>query len=157
MTTTEYRDQPIARPFDPRRTHSSRTKSRPVVRWVARALLLALLLPGPGISTPALAAPCPGTAEATLNLAGVFSFTSIGPSAPLIDLIGTGCAGAFKGDATGCSVVVTAPFPLLRATWPNTMARTEDPTGGCSFMCQNGDCVVRNNGLPVELLHFGVE
>jgi hypothetical protein len=32
-----------------------------------------------------------------------------------------------------------------------------DTTGGCIFMCTSGDCRVGNDGLPVELLQFGVE
>jgi hypothetical protein len=32
-----------------------------------------------------------------------------------------------------------------------------DAVGGCIFMCASGDCRVGNDGLPVELLQFGVE
>jgi hypothetical protein len=32
-----------------------------------------------------------------------------------------------------------------------------DAVGGCIFMCTSGDCRVGNDGLPVELLQFGVE
>jgi hypothetical protein len=35
--------------------------------------------------------------------------------------------------------------------------RTSDPMGGCVFMCASGDCRVGNEGLPVDLLSFGVE
>ncbi len=43
------------------------------------------------------------------------------------------------------------------ARWPSTTARIGDSTGGCIFKCSSGDCKVDQNGLPVELLHFGVE
>lgn len=69
----------------------------------------------------------------------------------------TGCtagAGAAKyGDVMTCSGFSSS----LRAKWTHTVARENDSTGGCLFMCTSGDCFVGNNGLPVELLHFAVD
>ncbi len=57
---------------------------------------------------------------------------------------------------TGHSTPVLS-FNWLLATWPDTGIRTMDAVGGCLFMCSTGDCRVGSDGLPVELLHFGVE
>lgn len=73
----------------------------------------------------------------------------------------TGCtAGQVSGDAVSCALVTTNTNSLgnfFRAIWASGAARTNDSAGGCSFMCGTGDCRVGMNGLPVELLHFGVE
>ena len=78
----------------------------------------------------------------------------------LHDFIGTaGCTTQYFGAATGCRALRhgAARAAALFATWPSTGARTMDSTGGCEFMCAGGTCQVLNNGLPVELLEFGVE
>ncbi len=42
--------------------------------------------------------------------------------------------------------------------WAVATTRTMYPSAGCSFMCPGGDCFLRGtDGLPVELMHFGVE
>ena len=61
------------------------------------------------------------------------------------------------GAVSQCFVQNATILAELEAYWPNTAARTGDASGGCSFMCQFGNCFVDNMGLPVELLHFGVE
>ncbi len=73
----------------------------------------------------------------------------------------TGCtSGIAQGAAVLCARVTgssSSSFNVLRAQWVSSAARNGDSTGGCSFMCASGDCFVGNNGLPVELLRFGVE
>ncbi len=73
----------------------------------------------------------------------------------------TGCTqGVPSGAATDChanTMSFVKTNNAFRVTWPSTGARLGDNTGGCAFMCTSGDCVVRNDGLPVELLSFGVE
>ncbi len=61
------------------------------------------------------------------------------------------------GDASSCQV--TPSYLGLRANWLSTAVRTMDPTGGCIFKCSAGakQCKVDRDGLPVELLSFGVE
>ncbi len=46
---------------------------------------------------------------------------------------------------------------FLQAVWPNGAAKAGDESGGCQFNCTGGSCFMGNNGLPVELLQFGVE
>jgi hypothetical protein len=72
----------------------------------------------------------------------------------------TGCtAGVPSGAATGCwaRTNMSTTDNSFSALWPNEVARMMDSTGGCIFMCASGDCRVGNDGLPVELLQFGVE
>jgi hypothetical protein len=46
----------------------------------------------------------------------------------------------------------------LVAKWPNSTVRDSDSVGGCLFMCNTvPNCRVGNDGIPVELLQFGVE
>lgn len=67
---------------------------------------------------------------------------------------------------TSCVAMVVAPATSCKSTyvtrktarWPSSAARIMDSVGGCSFTCASGgDCFVGNDGLPVELLGFGVE
>jgi len=96
--------------------------------------------------------PCQAiTFSATGSLAGVYFFP---PNSH------TGCtAGVPSGDAVQCrrTTAGTTYQNKFFASWPSTAARTMDATGGCIFMCASGDCRVGNDGLPVELLQFGVE
>lgn len=73
----------------------------------------------------------------------------------------TGCTnGVLLGNATSCNIqttLATSSLNAFLAAWGMTTTRTMDISGGCSFMCASGDCRVGNDGLPVELLRFGVE
>ncbi len=73
----------------------------------------------------------------------------------------TGCSpGLYAGAATYCfrhTLAPSGPGNQFFVRWPSVTARTMDDTGGCSFMCNTGNCRVGNDGLPVELLSFGVE
>ncbi len=73
----------------------------------------------------------------------------------------TACTGGMvSGAATMCQHATSAgsyPGNFFQATWPNTAARVTDATGGCSFLCGLQSCRVGRNGLPVELLSFGVD
>ncbi len=72
----------------------------------------------------------------------------------------TGCdQGAPSGAATGCEAVILpwGDSNKFWAWWPSTAARTGPNPGGCHFECATGDCFVGHDGLPVELLSFGVE
>ncbi len=106
-----------------------------------------------GFSYDAFAGPCPGALHKGSGNAG---YARTFPSAAA-----TGCtAGVPSGAATGCerrTYDSFSPSNHFSAVWPIGTARANDPTGGCSFMCDSGDCRVGNDGLPVELLQFGVE
>ncbi len=72
----------------------------------------------------------------------------------------TGCTGGMvSGDATSCARLTNSAAwaNFFIAKWASTSARTMDTTGGCVFVCNTGTCRVGNDGLPVELLRFGVE
>jgi hypothetical protein len=60
------------------------------------------------------------------------------------------------GAATSCYSTMRTAFV---ARWPYTPPRTTDSTGGCIFRANGGAnvCKVGRDGLPVELLQFGVE
>ncbi len=122
--------------------------------FAAAPLLCALVMP-----PPVSAQPCPGMVWAGLVNALVFTVPSQSPSHPLSILIGAGCAApTLIGDVDNCTAIKNHPASAqFVARWSNTNERTQDATGGCIFMCDGGTCVVRNDGLPVELLHFGVE
>jgi hypothetical protein len=67
-----------------------------------------------------------------------------------------GCtAGIPSGAAKSCVYFSNGPYRI--AYWPSLTARIVDTVGGCIFMCTSGDCRVGNDGLPVELLQFGVQ
>lgn len=73
----------------------------------------------------------------------------------------SGCTGGVaSGAATMCGRVTVATAPNaneFNARWANESARIADTMGGCVFMCTSYTCRVGNDGLPVELLGFGVE
>ena len=72
----------------------------------------------------------------------------------------TCAAGIPYGMATVCfkfTGTTDANSNALVARWPNITARLSDATGGCRFNCNVGSCRVGGDGLPVELLQFGVE
>lgn len=97
------------------------------------------------------AQPCPGmSAVGVVHVAynaGIPSTVSCAPGTPVGAAIM--CAHAQMFPTTAMNVLI--------AYWANTAARTMDAAGGCAFMCNTGDCHVGNNGLPVELLVFGLE
>ncbi len=105
-------------------------------------------------SSPAYALKCSAanhTGVSNLALAATFPTTAH-----------TGCTvGVPMGAAVSCvrlTMEVTYSYEnKFLAGWNSTNARLLDATGGCSFMCTSGDCFVGNDGLPVELLRFGVE
>lgn len=125
-------------------------------------LFLSLSLAAMGfVQVPAAAAqPCPGS-PIVISMIGVAKkFASVGmsPSRPIQAFIGTGCTFTKLGNATNCVSSVDASSSQLLAGWNSGTAAVADTTGGCRFNCQGGGtCVVRNDGLPVELLRFGVE
>ncbi len=83
---------------------------------------------------------------------------SAGTTGPLKDHIGGTCtSGIPTGAASNCVYAITPSFRSLHATWPMSTIRLADANGGCNFMCQTGNCFVGNDGLPVELLRFGIE
>ena len=75
----------------------------------------------------------------------------------------TGCTALPpSGAATLCNFKTWSPVSVRNnfvARWPSATARINDTTGGCRFACATppGGCRVGNDGLPVELLSFGVE
>ncbi len=146
-----------ARPSAPCRSHTSRPNGRPVLRGVSHVLLVALVLAGPGLTGPALSAPCPGLNGVNQGAGRAYTQATMTPSRPLFAIIGTGCVSVPQGDVTNCNRLTFTTLVLFEARWPSAAAREADATGGCSFMCQNGDCFVDKVGLPVELMHFGVE
>ena len=86
--------------------------------------------------------PCVGTPTTASSTAAIKSITA------------TGCdSGAPSGAANVCD----NGGSILLARWPSPAARAADSVGGCIFMCTGGDCRVGNDGLPVELLQFGVD
>ncbi len=109
------------------------------------------------IPAPAFAQPCPGIPSSGPNIARVYTKVTSSPTRPLSNFIGAGCATQLLGAATQCLAQIATLQARLRARWPSAQARLDDSTGGCRFVCPGGTCVVRNDGLPVELLSFGVE
>ncbi len=127
-----------------------------------RALALSTLVSLVAVSllaSPAYSQQCPGMHPVFPGAsAWQSSYLATSPTQPLKAFIGTGCTTQMIGTkVTACPINQDTNYADLGARWFNLVARTGDATGGCSFMCQNGDCVVRNDGLPVELLSFGVE
>lgn len=117
---------------------------------VATILLMVLMVVATA-SIPAAAVAGPGPCAATLNTG--FSASAIA-RAPAINLFMGSCTAAKVGPVVAFCTVISAGF---RARWSNLAARTGDSTGGCSFMCGANSCFVGNDGLPVELLGFGVD
>lgn len=84
-----------------------------------------------------------------------------GTAANKLTFIGSGCTTVKVGGAnapTNCLYNNNTIFPTIAswvAFWPTN---PYDANAGCQFNCQNGSCFVRStDGLPVELLSFGVE
>lgn len=127
-----------------------------------RAALLAvsfLLLLVVGL--PSARAACPGGLVASTNYVQRTEFGSGSPSS-LFHFVGSGCTFMLLGAATDCTFSLNGAgtgyhLATLFARWEDTAARLGDAGGGCSFMCGGGDCFLGNDGLPVELLRFGVE
>jgi len=116
--------------------------------------LASIILLSPSATTTAAAGPGPCEADDPYA-SGAYAYAD-----SFLATVHTGCtAGVPSGAAIGC-IAVTNGAGLLNffaARWPSAAARTMDTTGGCIFMCTSGDCRVGNDGLPVELLQFGVE
>ncbi len=130
-----------------------KTTPATLLRRSAAMLVIASLHFGPASSASA-AGPCAANLHFGGNAAAVArSFAAA---------FHTGCTAASpSGAATQCNLTTNSGVPYfnaLVAVWPSAAARTNDPVGGCVFMCNNtGTCRVGNDGLPVELLHFAVE
>lgn len=121
-------------------------------RWSVTASAIV----GVFLALPVIAEAGPGPCAASFH----FAVANQANASVFPSTVHTGCtAGVPSGAATMC-IGNTAGSPGMNtfiAFWVNTVARTGDATGGCSFMCTSGDCRVGNDGLPVELLDFGVE
>lgn len=145
-------------------------------------LALSTLLAFGTFAGEAGAAQCPGTqtfvfmaalmrADMRSSLAG----SSITPGfvAPLHTFIGSaGCSTSKFGPVPPdqCVAVRFSGFPtgnpagnyktaFVWARWTESASSLwHAPSNGCVFMCPGGTCTVRaSDGLPVELMHFGVE
>ncbi len=131
------------------------TNTIPRIISTAATLALTLCLHG-----TAHAAACPGNHGVANSTAAVTSFIA-GGGGPLNQFILPSCSSSPVGTGIQCGggpLSDSNPLAVLMAQWPNPTARLADPSGGCSFMCPGGDCFVRGlDGLPVELLGFGVE
>ncbi len=98
-------------------------------------------------ASPAAAQPCGGTHAVSGRYASVRNPTVCIPTGVTV--------GQFVGDASTCVTYVSG---TRVAFWLNTAARLADDVGGCIFKCgPSTQCKVGNDGLPVELLHCGVE
>ena len=117
--------------------------------------LAALILLSPSATTTAAAGPGPCSANTQ------FYTQRYAIASNWAATVHTGCtAGVPSGAATNCIAITDHHMGggnLFAATWVSPTARTMDAVGGCIFMCASGDCRVGNDGLPVELLQFGVE
>lgn len=136
-----------------------RTGSNPCTRLPFLALgFLALLIPG-----LAGAVQCPGSMHSAAGtIAIAHSANTVGPADAAIHP-GT-CSHSAVGTMapTDCGVRHTHGFietAAFEARWPSAVARSAaGPYDGCSFMCGATTCFVRAaDGLPVELLTFGVQ
>ena len=125
-----------------------------------RSMTLAAAIAIAALAVPAvsLAAACPGTqagygasnADRQGNGSGTTA-TFVGPGF-------ASCMGTPVGAATMCAQINISGFFIdFNAKWPSTAARTMDAVGGCNFTCPGVSCRVGQNGLPVELLTFGVD
>ena len=114
-----------------------------------------------GLAARADAAACPhnnGT-TATSYYASVMAFSPGTLTTLFVQTTGPNvCNATLSGAANNCFQTWNAGMVVVfKAFWANAAARTGTGAGGCSFMCPGGDCFVDANGLPVELLSFGVE
>ncbi len=135
---------------------------RSLARWCSSvATGVALLL----IAPPADALTCPGVTPGD-STAVYINSTQTGAPGTIYAFVGAGCATAkfgtmqpalcqaHRGMFTGATVYFTAGF---RAMW-SSGAQTGTTMNGCTFICPGGTCQVRGvDGLPVELLSFGVD
>lgn len=111
----------------------------------------ALMTAGALMVSPAHAQPCGGSAIVDSDLASNFRSGVMATKSQCT-------AGSPVGAATNCFRTLSASVQHFVAYWPSSAARAGDATGGCVFMClTGGNCRVGNDGLPVELLQFGVE
>jgi len=111
---------------------------------------------------------CPGTDHGVNNNT---AFAYAGPAnTTTLSFFGTNCIPMIIGASyppSMCQVSggLTAGWVKWTAVWSNETMRTmAPPTAGCSFMCGYtgssfaNTCFVRgSDGLPVELMEFGVE
>ncbi len=116
--------------------------------------VFAALVPSVGWS-----ATCPGAYGNGMALTASFNGTD--SMVYKSTFISAGCSTVKVGGAnapTACNYNNNPSFPMFFG-WSGMWA-TAPSTGsaGCSFMCPGGSCFVRySDGLPVELLQFGVE
>lgn len=108
-------------------------------------------------STRGFAAPCPAVGDCGGNPFSAMQWgfnstvTALAPS-PVT-------ATVMCGAVVNCQFLYNSLFGFATATWASTSARLMDADGAC-VIYQNGmanACKVGPNGLPVELLQFGVE
>lgn len=113
-----------------------------------------------GTVTGAQAQVCPGTGGGTIERVAL----RVASPATATAFVGSGCAHTAVGvpasaGPSACSVNLNATRHLFVARWPSLVGRlAAGPDTGCRFVCPGGTCFVRaTDGLPVELLQFGVE
>lgn len=148
-------------------------KGARLCRSIACAASMVAML---GLSGVEAQAECWSAGGNRLNLGGVYDMRAIRqatsfntPAAIAFGL--ANCPGVIMNNAsatpfgtatyapTGCTRLVNASSARVTARWPSTTARTMAGTmAGCVFMCGSTTCRVQgSDGLPVELLGFGVE
>lgn len=115
------------------------------VTILAVAMLFWMAVPAVAASPCPAVGPCGGAPTATNRFAIQFGNTAVP----------TPTMAYHCGSATNCTQSSTA----ITALWMSTAARISDTTGGCIFSSNGGAnrCKVGQDGLPVELLQFGVE
>lgn len=116
------------------------------IRSSLAAAALLLLGAGPVSAQGPCAFGSGGSVFTTMRTAGVKNPT----------LYNTACTTAIYGPSA-CFKVNGSFGPLFIANWSGQSARTQDATGRCVFNCPGGSCVIRNDGLPVELEDFKVQ
>ncbi len=134
--------------------HTSETSRRPALQLMIAAIVLALYATIPSRAE----AQCAG-AMFEASYAAVHIWDS-SPAGPLRAHIGMSCSsGVPVAPADNCSALagISVTMAELRAFWPTSTLRIGDTVGGCNFACETGSCFVGSTGLPVELMHFGVE
>ncbi len=123
-------------------------------RWLPFATMICFM--SLAFASPAVAQPCPHSMAGGVGIVADASGT--GPTTNAFVGSGFNCTAQQLGAVANCQQVrYSNGFVNFIANWPSTAARTGDTTGGCQFNCPGGTCYVRNDGLPVELLQFGVE
>ncbi len=135
---------------------SIHASEEPRIRRLPRSLgFLALAVLFLSLPMPSRAQPCPGTLG---NGAGASAYRfGSGTATNMFVNSGTNCAVLALGAAMTCEQSFVLGGATFHAIWDSPTARATDPTGGCRFDCPGGICFVRNNGLPVELLSFGID